>query len=288
MAKSPSRALAQLFSVYHNVTYYARELKVFQERGIDEFWHGYMAFRAAPLGRVNADVVTASFYNFAPSLVEAAIPSAWETVSPAEAIQLRAEAIGTSLGAVYEKESFDEVMVDIAETIFDAMADMPAAGRALFGSYRAQETPDGPILRLWHAATLWREFRGDGHNIALAYEGIDGIECHVLMAGRGIANQEIIEKIRGWDKDSWNDAAKRLGERGLVGPDGALTENGTVLRRHIEERTDQLANGPLDVIGPDRAAAIIEQLEPIVATLVESGVVPDRWPPPKTARPMSA
>jgi hypothetical protein len=287
MAKSPSRALAQLFGVYHNVTYYARELSVFQERGIDEFWHGYMAFRAAPLGRVNADVVTAAFYNFAPSLVEAAVPSVWETVTPAEAIQLRNDAITTSLSAVYQSDPCDETMVDVAETIFDAMTPMPAAGRALFASYRALAKPDDAVLRLWHAATLWREFRGDGHNIVLASEGIDGVECHVLLAGRGIGSREIIEKIRGWDRASWDGALERLGGRGLVDADGALTDSGTALRRHIENRTDELAAAPLDAIGPDRSTSLIEQLGPIVARLVESGVVPDRWPPPTTTRPMS-
>ena len=288
MAKSPSRALAQLFGVYHNVTYYAQELSVFQDRGIEEFWHGYMAFRAAPLGAVNAEVVTAAFYNFAPSLVEAAVPSVWETVTPTEALQLRNDAIATSLNAVYAPNAFEESMVDVADSVFEAMAPLPAAGRALFGSYRALPTPDDAIFRLWHAATLWREFRGDGHNIVLASEGIDGIECHVLLAGRGIANQEIIEKIRGWDHASWDGALARLGERGLVVPDGTLTESGTALRRHIEDRTDHLAQAPLDAIGPDRAASIIEHLQPIVARLVESGVVPDRWPPPRTTRPLFA
>lgn len=287
MARSASRALAKLFGIYHNVTYYAPELGVFQERGIDEFWHGYLAFRAAPFGRVNAAVVTSAFYNFAPRLVEAAIPSVWETVSPTEAIQLRNDAITTALRDVYTPDLDEAALIDMAETVFDAMTPLPAAGRPLFASYRALPAPDDAVLRLWHAATLWREFRGDGHNIALASEGIDGVECHVLLAGRGIANQEIIEKIRGWDRASWDQAHERLTDRGLVAPDGALTESGTALRRHIEARTDQLAQAPLDAIGPERASSLIEQLEPVVARLVESGVVPDRWPPPATTRPLS-
>ena len=42
--------------------------------------------------------------------------------------------------------------------------------------------PEEPVARLWHAATLQREHRGDGHNAALVAKGIGGTEAHVLMA----------------------------------------------------------------------------------------------------------
>jgi hypothetical protein len=38
------------------------------------------------------------------------------------------------------------------------------------------------MARLWHAATLLREHRGDGHNAALVAHGIGGTEAHVLMS----------------------------------------------------------------------------------------------------------
>ncbi len=284
MAKPEARVLAQSFGVFHNVSYYAKELKVFQERGIDEFWHGYMAFRSAPMGRVEAPVVTATFYNFAPTLVEAAVPAVWEVLTPAEALRLRDDAIAASLARAFEghaADTYESDAVAIADSVFDAMADLPATGRALFGSYRALEPPTEPLMRLWHAATLWREFRGDGHNIALANEGIDGIECHVLLAGRGIGNQNVIEKIRGWDAASWNAAHARLTDRGFVDEAGALTEEGTTFRRHIELETDRLAAGPQSALGPQATTDLIARLEPIVAILIESGVVPNQWPPPK-------
>ena len=39
---------------------------------------GYFASRSAAMGAVGADTVIATFYNFSPALVRAAIPSAWD------------------------------------------------------------------------------------------------------------------------------------------------------------------------------------------------------------------
>lgn len=283
MSKPPARVLARLFGTFHNISYYAKELRVFQERGIAEFWHGYMAYRAAPMGPVEAPVVTATFYNFAPTLVEAAVPAVWDVVTPAEAIELRAAAISTALTNAIESqgENRDADAVAVADLVLEAMRDVSGVGRALFGAYHALPTPEAPIDRLWHAATLWREYRGDGHNIALAAEGIDGIECHVLLAGKGVGNRDVIEKIRGWDAASWDAAHDRLAGRGLVAADGLLTDEGVKLRRHIEDETDRLAAAPQLALGLTGVETAIAKMEPIVGSLLASGAVPGKWPPPK-------
>lgn len=281
MSKPAARVLARLFGVFHNISYYAKELSIFQDRGIDEFWHGYMAFRAAPMGPVEAPVVTATFYNFAPALVEAAVPAVWDVMSPIEAIDLRANAISTALANAINSQSFDADAVVVADMVFDAMSDVSGAGRALFGAYQALPMPHAPLDRLWHASTLWREYRGDGHNIALVAEGIDGIECHVLLAGKGVGNRGVIQKIRGWDVASWDAAHGRLAERGLVDSAGVLTPQGAALRRHIEDETDRLAAAPQLALGIDGVETVVEKLEPIVDALLASGAVPGKWPPPK-------
>ena len=38
------------------------------------------------------------------------------------------------------------------------------------------------MARLWHALTLLREHRGDGHIAALVAEGVGGLESHMLLA----------------------------------------------------------------------------------------------------------
>ena len=57
-----------------------------------------------------------------------------------------------------------------------------AQGRALYTGLRALDVPEEPVARLWHAANLLREHRGDGHNAVLVAHGIGGTEAHVLMA----------------------------------------------------------------------------------------------------------
>ena len=45
---------------------------------------GYFASRAAPMGPVPAGVVIATFYNFDPRLVRAAVPAVWRAASPVD------------------------------------------------------------------------------------------------------------------------------------------------------------------------------------------------------------
>ena len=54
---------------------------------------GYFASRAAPMGAVGADVVIATFFNFNPDLVHAAIPHAWEVTSPEALVEARLLAV---------------------------------------------------------------------------------------------------------------------------------------------------------------------------------------------------
>jgi len=49
----------------------------------------YFAGRAAPMGAVGAGVVTATFYNFSPSLVAHMIPRAWTMASPEQVVEAR-------------------------------------------------------------------------------------------------------------------------------------------------------------------------------------------------------
>src|SRR2546429_8135154 len=57
--------------------------------GFTNYWDTYFAGRAAPLGRVPAEVVDALFYNFAPGEVARHIPKVWDTTTPDAAIAAR-------------------------------------------------------------------------------------------------------------------------------------------------------------------------------------------------------
>ena len=57
--------------------------------GFTNYWDTYFAGRAAPLGRVPAEVVDALFYNFVPGEVARHIPKVWDTTTPEVAIAAR-------------------------------------------------------------------------------------------------------------------------------------------------------------------------------------------------------
>ena len=85
-----ARRLWALGEPFHALIYFADELRVAGgSAGLTGFWQTYFAFRAAPLGAVGPEVVTATFYNFAPSFVARRVPEVWEVVSPAAALAAR-------------------------------------------------------------------------------------------------------------------------------------------------------------------------------------------------------
>src|SRR5260221_12898911 len=97
MAPSLARKLSRSREPYHGVIYFLPEaVEEYAKLGVTGR-DGYFASRSAPLGAVSPDVVVATFFNFNPTLVHHAIPSAWEKTTPAAMIDARLEAIDRGL-----------------------------------------------------------------------------------------------------------------------------------------------------------------------------------------------
>jgi hypothetical protein len=124
-----------------------------------------------------------------------------------------------------------------------AAAGVDCSGRVLAAANAALPVPSGPLARLWHAATVLREHRGDGHFAALLAADVDGCESNVLRAAFDLP-RETIQPLRGWTDQQWDAAAGRLSERGMLGDDGAATPAGAGLRASIEATTDAAAARP--------------------------------------------
>lgn len=276
--KARARSLARLLGIFHNISYYAPEMKAFAEVGLPEYWRAYTVYRSAPMGEVRPSVVTASFYNFAPRVIDAALPSAWTDCSPEHAISLRDDCIARALDRALGPAGASSGLAEAASLALGAIEGVNPGARPLFASHAALEVPVTPQMRLWHACTLWREHRGDGHNMALAAAEVDGVECHVVLVAKGVGDFEVIRKIRGWTPDELEAAALRLRDRGLVDAEGKLTETGRALREDVEHHTDALAAEPRRALGTD-ADRLIELMEPLVRRLVETGGVAASWPP---------
>jgi len=127
--------------------------------------------------------------------------------------------------------------------------------------------PAEPVARLWHAATLLREHRGDGHNAALVAHGVGGTEAHVLMAlALGMRAQQF-DRIHHLPEAQLTAIVDGLRDRGLVAAAGGFTDAGRQVKERVEARTDELAAPPYDVLGEDELDELIAALEPIAAAV---------------------
>jgi hypothetical protein len=128
---------------------------------------------------------------------------------------------------------------------------------------------------LWHAATLLREHRGDGHLAALAAAELDGLEALVThtATGKGMTPKWIFS-TRGWNREEWEAATDRLRGRGLVDDAGELTERGVALRDGIERETDRLDAAPYAHLGPDGVARLTEIATAFARTALGAGAFP--------------
>lgn len=257
---------------YHGLVYFAAEpAEQYAALGIDG-QDGYFASRSAPMGRVSPEVVVATFFNFNPALVRRALPAAWEVTSPAALIEARLAGMDAVLGRVLGPDVLRSAEVTKAAAMARTAAEACApAGRPLAAAHAALPWPGEPHLALWHAITVLREHRGDGHVACLLAAGLDGTEALVVHAATGEAPAAALQTTRGWPDDVWQAAVQRLAERDWLGEDGGLTEGGAARREQIEARTDELALGPWEVLGEDGCAELRTLVRPLSRAIVESG-----------------
>ncbi|SEC98917.1 hypothetical protein SAMN04489844_3412 [Nocardioides exalbidus] len=240
--------------------------------GFGTYWDGYFAGRSAPLGRVPAEVVDATFYNFGPGEVARHIPSVWETTTPEGAHAARQRGCVAALRRILGDLVETPGLARAADLLTQAATSAPVEGRAMYAALRSLPVPDEPVARLWHAANMLREHRGDGHIAALVVEQIDRTECHVLLAiDAGILPAESFGRIHQLPKPYLATVMARLRERGLVDDAGLFTDAGRATKDRIESMTDALAEAPYASLGPADLAELVACLTPITERLKETG-----------------
>ncbi|MCE7001764.1 hypothetical protein LWC34_02755 [Kibdelosporangium philippinense] len=263
------RQMWHLLEPIHALVYYAPE--VFDEMArlgyeVDTRWPTYFPLRSAPLGPASPSLVSATFYSFNPDMVAEHV--AWDVASPADVVAARTRGMDRALGRLLGNMDLTEA-ADLAKKV--ALA-ANTAGRPLAAANASLAWPEEPHLALWHAATIVREHRGDGHIAALLAAGLDPVESLVSFAAIGAAPVEVFAS-RGWTPEQWAAAQGRLRDRGWVDVDGNGTEQGKVGRRAVERRTDELAAAPWSVINPGRLA---ELLMPVTMAAAQSGLLPSK------------
>lgn len=258
----------------HALTYFSTDAAAaWEAAGVTGFWRGYFATRAAPFGPVGAGIVTATFYNFHPAMVERAVPAVWSMVSPADALDARLTGMDAALRATVGPLIEDARLPDVVAVLRSVVEAASPAGRALFAANASLPWPDAPHLALWHALTCLREHRGDGHNAALLANGIAGCQAHVLAGAAGGTPRAVLQPARGWTDDDWEEAATALIARGLLDRSGTISPAGASLHRSIERATDDLAAEPWAPVPEGAVASVIDVLLPWAQAIHGSGQI---------------
>lgn len=234
-------------------------------RGLD-FFTAYVGGRGGPFGgRAPGALVAAAFAVFEPGFVGSTWEDALRLVDVEELQQLRDAETAASLRAVLGEETDAGRVAEVAGILERAVDAVSGAGRPLFSALRARPRPQDPAGRLWRAADLVREHRGDGHVAASVAAGLDPVRMGVLAelwVGYPLGEYS---GTRAWPQDMADAGARRLAEEGLTtsaGPDAALTDDGRRFRDRVEAATDASQD--------DLVAALGDDLDGVTADL-------DRW-----------
>jgi hypothetical protein len=232
-----------LYEPIHAIVYFVPEsAEHYSAAGLRGGWMGYFASRSAAMGAVSADVVTAVFHNFRPQMVARAIPDAWRFSSPERVLEARRSVADAALRRLWGAAVDSPDVAEAAALAREVAAGLRGDGRPLYAAHAGLPVPDAPHLQLWHACTLLREHRFDGHIAALTVSGLSGLEALVTAraAGPGM-DTATIQRMRGWTETECDDAAQGLRARGILDADIRLTAEGRALRDAVEETTDRLA-----------------------------------------------
>ncbi|MEU2134512.1 hypothetical protein [Streptomyces sp. NPDC018352] len=262
----------------HSTVYFSPDLgKELGELGIDDSNAAYFAARSAAMGAVGPGAVTAAFYNFNHDLVARHLPAVWSVASPQAVLDARLRAADTTLRRLLGEEIIaSPELAEAAELALRAAEGCTRHARPLYAAHADLPVPEQPHLAYWHAGTLLREHRGDGHLAALLTAGLDPLEALVshTATGKGMSPRWVLA-TRGWHRDDWDAACERLRGRGLLDADGELTQAGVALRSELEEATDRMDAAPYEHLGAEGVERLTELARGFLFTAASAGAFPD-------------
>ncbi|MFJ8826811.1 hypothetical protein ACIREE_34195 [Streptomyces sp. NPDC102467] len=275
-----ARRCHNVVNPFHSTHYFSPDLgKELAAVGVEDRSAAYFAVRSAAMGAVGAGTVSSTFYNFKHDLVARHVPAVWQVASPETVLAARARAVDSTLRRLLGEETLaSKEMAEAAELALRATEACTRHARPLYAAHADLPVPEAPHLAYWHAATLLREHRGDGHLAALLAAELDPVEALVshVATGKGMAPKWLLA-TRGWTRAEFGEAADRLRARGLLTGDEelTLTEQGVQLRATLEERTDVLDRGPYEHLGDEGVARLTELATGFIGAALGNGAFPE-------------
>lgn len=233
---------------------------------------GYFPARAAALGAVGPGVVQATFFNFSAIACVFGMDRAWEIATPAGLVEARYRAADRALRRMCGDLLDSPDVVEATDLARTATTGCSPEGRPLYAGNASLEWPDVPHLALFHAITILREYRGDGHIAALVVEGVTGLEAAVMHVAQADAwTREPLRKTRGYTTEEWDGAVQSLVRRGWLEQDAGFTDEGRAVRQRIEDRTDVLALPAWEALGEQGCTRLRELVRPLSTAVIEGG-----------------
>jgi hypothetical protein len=232
------------------------------------FLDGYVWGRAAALGSPSPEVVVATFGVFDAGLLTVVFEQARTVASRDDVLRAREDGATASLAALVPAEDAARV----ADPLLDALAGLDGLGRPLFSALRGLPLPPSPHGRLWRAAELVREHRGDGHLACVVAAGLDMTTVNVLTELWLGFDAGEYSATRGLSPDRLAEAMAALEADHLVA-DGRLTAAGRATRDELEEATDRSQRQLVAALG-DRLDPLVVAADAISTVLVEARAFP--------------
>jgi hypothetical protein len=156
-----------------------------------------------------------------------------------------------------------------------AVGGCDVGGRPMYAGQAELEWPTEPHMVAWHAISMLREYRGDGHIAALGAAELSGLEALIThgATGQGFV-PSFVKLSRGWCEEEWKAGVADLVERGILEKDGILTPAGRELREAVEAQTDRMATAPWKRLGADGTDEVIRLGRMLSAAVRDAGAIP--------------
>ncbi|QIK65950.1 hypothetical protein G7072_06015 [Nocardioides sp. HDW12B] len=250
---SPARRLRDAIEPIATICFWSEPAyDAYAAEGLD-FLQGYVYGRGCVLGDAEPAVAAAAFGVFEPGLVADLFASGRATCS-VEAV--RAAKQHGAVAALRECIGDPEELADVVAVLRRACEAADPTGRALHAGLTSLPWPDDLVGQLWHACSILREHRGDGHLAALVAAGVDGVQANQLTELWVGWDPLAYTGSRAWAPETMGAGTASLEARGWVA-DGALTDAGRQVREDLETATDRSVQVAVDALGDDLDRVVV-------------------------------